>query len=69
MKQERDLQAVVRTQFLIKMSRFPPWKQVLLLLIVRYPFTTVSSYLEFLTGDDEAPVPTVAPFEAGSNGK
>lgn len=51
------------------MSRFLRWKQILLLLIVQYTFTTVSSDLDFLTGDDEARAPTSALFEAGLDGK
>ena len=55
-------------QLLIRMFRFLLGKRILLLLIVQYTFTTVSSYLDFLTGDGEASVPTFAPTQAGSNG-
>lgn len=51
------------------MARFLCWKQILLLLIVQFTVTTVSSNLDFLTGDGEALFSTFAPSEAGSNGK
>lgn len=69
MKETFKLIQAVRTQLLVTMSRFFLWKQILLLLTVQYTFTTVSSDLDFLTGDDEARVPTFALFEAGPNGK